>query len=63
MAHRLSDDLLRVIIRTFYDEFAIVIIDYILFHKRVEEHHIVQELNLPSTASEKPLWNYRSTIF
>lgn len=47
MSTKLFEDLLKIVIRTFYDESAIVVLDYILYHKNVEEHKMSEELNLP----------------
>ena len=61
MSYNLSDNLLRVVIKTFYGEYEIIIIDYILFHRKpVEEHRMVQELSLPSTEIRKALGKLQS---
>ncbi|CAG9319308.1 unnamed protein product [Blepharisma stoltei] len=47
MSLKLFEDLLKIVIRTFYDEAAIVVLDYILYYKNVEEHQMSEALNLP----------------
>jgi transcription initiation factor IIE alpha subunit len=47
MSFKLFEDLLRIAIRTFYDEVAVVVIEYILFYGNIEEHKMSEDLNLP----------------
>ena len=47
MSYKVFEDLLRISIRTFYDEVAVIVIEYILFHGNIEEHKMSEDLNLP----------------
>ena len=47
MSFKVFEDLLRISIRTFYDEVAVVVIEYILFHGNIEEHKMSEDLSLP----------------
>ncbi len=47
MSSKLFEDLLRITIRTFYDEVAVVVVEYILFYGNIEEHKMSEDLNLP----------------
>lgn len=47
MSVKYFEDLIRMIARAFYDDFAIVIIEYILHTRSAEEHKMSDEMNLP----------------
>lgn len=55
MSPRIFKDLVRMITRTFYDEETVVVVDYVLFYGRVEEHEMAERMNLPIKHIRKAL--------
>jgi len=47
MSSKLFEDLLRIVVRSFYDEVSVVVMEYILRYGQVEEHRMADDLNLP----------------
>lgn len=40
--------LLRMIARSFYNDTTVVCVDYLLDKKKIEEHGMAEEMNLPA---------------
>ena len=62
MSFKVFEDLLRISIRTFYDEVAVVVIEYILFHGNIEEHKMSEDLSLPFKQVRQALLELNRTL-